>query len=281
MKLNKIAVIMALMALSPFSYANQSKYLGKEDKKEVSEAPARAKINLLDESITKRNPHYQNKEFWDQENSSVVVDTEVTTKSLSDSLFTIAKGASNAAKEELDMTNGNIVDKKEDQTGNSFKPPKTALIGHDHHHKYSSIENILGNTYDPSSFYTSIGGQRVKFSVTDRNWGQDNTGKSVLVSNLSINSNASVEYSSSAEFLLPVAEYFMESLLPLESSDIDITVLNENNTELTSSKDSFLLRDICLENRISGESVLVRANIKVDGLLIRNMKVFSGMRCGA
>jgi len=285
MKKIYLAITLALFASQSIAANAQSKYLGKEKEGSEQEEVKKPKVNLLDDSVIEKNPHYQNESFWAERKSSKVVNNDVVEVALSDTLFEMTKSATETAPSlgtnSDDLESAKSSDSKAKNKGKSFKPPKKALVGHDHHHQYSKIEESFGGKYSPRYFNYSIAGSDTKFTIESQSWAKDSEGRSILVSDISLSSNGNNDYANLSEYILPISERFMETLLPIKSEDLSVSVLNENPDEFASAEYDFLKRDICVVNNNSSEDVLVRMSIKTEDKQIDRIRVFSGMKCGA
>jgi hypothetical protein len=265
----------------------QSKYLGKKEASDAdAEKPSFPKVNLLNEDLINKNPHFANKNFWDESDSSKVIKTEIANKELSDTLFDMMKVASSNPMGvdgmgglEIPMEHYSGEDKVAE--GKSFKPPKTALVGNDHHHNYSEIESGYSGSYNPYKFSDVISGEGVTYTIKNREWALDIDGKSLLLSELGIATKNGLSYfDHSNEVVADLADYFFESIAPITLNNLNIEMMNDNPDELVSGDLDFVLRDICVSNIITSEHMLVRFKVASVGYNIESADIFYGIKCG-
>ena len=274
MKASKIAMVALSLLISMQAVANQGKYLGKKvEGEKPAEAQSLPKVNLLSEDILKENPHLRNDAFWKEKNSALVIQTEVVKKELSQSLFEMAKGAANNSS---NASQNNSTRKKKE-----FEPPKTALVGLDHHHKYYEIERELGNSHDPSSFKGRVGNAVVEFTIEEKKWATDDDGKSVLLHRIKMESDSKVTYDSYSDIIFSSSTWFIDSLLPLQRGDIKIYPLVKEDIDFNNKKFRTILKDYCVSSKGSEESLLTRLSIEVTSKEVKDVYVVKGMKCEA
>ena len=153
----------------------------------------------------------------------------------------MAKGVANSSTN--DSQNSSAKKKKD------FEPPKTALVGLDHHHKYYEIERELGNSHNPSSFKGRVGNAVVDFKIEEKKWATDNDGKSVLLHKIKMESNSQVTYDNYSDIIFSSSTQFIDSLLPLQRGDIRITPLVKEDVDFENLKFRTILKDYCVSSK--------------------------------
>lgn len=274
MKANKTVMVALSILLSMQAVADQGKYLGKkvEDEK-PAEVQSLPKVNLLTDETLKENSHLRNDPFWKEKNSALVIQTEVVKKELSQSLFEMAKGAANSSSND---SQNNLTKKKKE-----FEPPKTALVGLDHHHKYYEIEKKLGNNHNPSSFKGRVGDAVIDFKIEEKKWATDNDGKSVLLHKIKMESDSKVTYDNYSDIIFSSSTRFIDSLLPLQRDDIKIVPLAKEDIDFKNIKFRTILKDYCVSSKGRKETLLTRLNIEVVSKEVKEIYVVKGMKCEA
>lgn len=257
----------------------QNKYLGVKGGagNSLTEDVVSPSVSLLDVKILESNPHYSNESFWNEKDSSKVIYNETAKISLSDAAFNAIKGFAQSAESAFNSTSQDVSDDK----GKQFNPPKTALVSTDHHHKYSEIESQHTGKYNPYKITRIIDGNSVVFDIDGRNWVEDSFGRTILSTSISLHSKDVVSFvdniSSVNVFL---ADYFFETLEEIGIDELKIKVLNENQEELISGEFPFVLRDVCLIENKTGDSLVARMKVSSVTYNIENIDIFSGMNCG-
>lgn len=282
MNKTNVSLLLSFLMLASPVMAAQSKYLGKkpEDKKEEAEITY-PKVNLLSSDIISHNPHFLNQEFWLESNSSKIIGSEVAPKELSEKLFDLVKGSASDSSSDDAVSESEGKDEGE-KIGKDFLPPKTALIGYDHHHRYSEIEKSFGGNYSASVISSNMNGETVLFRTTGKHWAVGSEQQPILVTNISVSSDNPLSYlEQHTEIALTIAQNFMETLLPISKDDLSFHIVNENEDEIKAAAYNHVLRDICVENTSNGEYLVVRMTVKTNDMSVDKLKVFSGMECGA
>lgn len=277
MKLKLIPLFLLTISLSFYASASDDKYLGKSTKKDESASTVTNKkpVNLLAEDILIKNPHYANASFWEETDSTKVIDIESIKKELSEEIFNMVKEVANAPVLSIEPDGVNAAKRSK-----TFVPPKTALIGNDHHHNFAVIEEKYSEQYNPNVFYGKGITKDIVYSIEHKKWVIDELGKTSLSNELTISSKKPISYFDFADnVVFDISSYFFDSISGLKESDIKITRINDNKDELISGKFDFVLRDMCVLNAASQEVILVRMKINSAEQNIASADVFPGLNC--
>jgi hypothetical protein len=281
-----VGSVSSVMAKSDVS---QGKYLGKKEASDIeNETPVFPKVNLLEDDLIKKNPQFSNKDFWSEEDSSRVMKTEISSKDLSDTIFDMIHVASNKpmgmeempSAKGLDESNGDLLSGNRAYKEKSFKPPKTALIGRDHHHHYATIEEGYSGGYDPYKFKGVNSNKDIVYTIKGERWVLDNKGKPLLLSQVNLPTELDVSYVESInDIIADMANYFFESISPILLNNLNIKEENKDREELESSELKFVLRDVCVSSLTTRENMLVRFKVHTVDYSIESLDIFYGMKC--
>jgi len=290
-EIKTLSLIMLFLSAN-ISANEQGKYLGKKAAADLhSQTNTVKKVNLLDDEFIKKNEHLSNPQFWNETNSSKVVNTEARKVPLSDELFSTIKKYTEVSKRKPEKSLLLISSRKphsettrpeNNLSKKAVLPPKKSLIGHDHHHNYANIEASYSGSYDPLLKKVNTSSLKLEIKKEHDGWTLGPNEVTLLSSTLRIKSDEVVSYYDHLnELSLIMAKEYFETFEVVDANSVTIKELNKNDEEFLSGKYLSVLRDVCVQDNLSEQSILIRYRISTITYNIGEAIVYAGMKCEA
>lgn len=278
---SKFCLLLALALTSTSAIADQSRFLGKApNNDEVKSEPVLQRVNLLKEDIIRKNPHYLNHSFWmNGDLNSIIKSQSITQESPKELSETILELMMDSAE--------SFNDKGVEYDSDGLKapkfelPPKTSLLGNDHHHHFMAIERQFDSSYDPHQFVEKIDGNEVVFRLSGESWVRGESRVPMLASDIVVADDVALRYQIDlSDLSLAIAHRFMNTINTISKENIEFSVLNEDGGHAYDPKTHYQLRDICIKHRKESGGFVTRLSLSSEDLSIRSIRAIPKMRCG-